>query len=139
MALELSEDRADGTHLTSHMLLDLCQAVAAKQALQASWLAEDLKERASQQQKPTNGAVCPLCTWAKYFSFDMQGIADTIGASTLMGRAAIPIKKYADNDGTEFDEWFDMGKGTFSNDNGCVSCTVFEPPESRATTVPCCT
>ena len=66
-------------------------------------------------------AVYPLCTWAQHFFADMQGIAETIGASTLMGRAAIPIKKYADNDGTEFDEWFEMGKGTFANDNGCVS------------------
>ena len=69
---------------------------------------------------------------------DLQGIAETIGASTLMGRAAIPIKKYADNDGTEFDEWFEMGKGTFANDNGCVSWTESDASESRATPVSYC-
>ena len=95
--------------------------MAAKQALQAPGWQKTAKGRRLSYKTLQLWLLAHCAHGLKTYLLDMQGIAETIGASTLMGRAAIPIKKYADNDGTEFDEWIEMGKGSFSNDNGCVS------------------
>ena len=51
----------------------------------------------------------------------VKGIKDTIGAKTFMGRASIPIRPFADRPGEPVTDWYDMGKGEWSNDDGTVS------------------
>ena len=50
----------------------------------------------------------------------VKGIKDTIGAKTFMGRASIPIRPFADRPGEPVTDWYDMGKGEWSNDDGTV-------------------
>ncbi len=54
----------------------------------------------------------------------VKGLTEVMGSTTLMARAAIPIEKYAKHPEQEFDEWHDMGKGDFINEDGCVSFAV---------------
>ncbi len=50
----------------------------------------------------------------------LKGIKDTFGAKTFMGRAMIPIRPFADRPGEPVTEWYDLGKGEWSNDDGTV-------------------
>ena len=50
----------------------------------------------------------------------VKGIKDTIGAKTFMGRTSIPIRPFADRPGEPVTDWYDMGKGEWSNDDGTV-------------------
>ncbi|CAL5218486.1 g172 [Coccomyxa viridis] len=48
----------------------------------------------------------------------LKGIKDTFGAKTFMGRAMIPIRPFADRPGEPVTDWYDLGKGEWSNDDG---------------------
>ena len=50
----------------------------------------------------------------------VKGIKDTFGAKTLMGRALIPLRPLADRPGEPVTDWYDLGKGEWSNDDGTV-------------------
>ncbi len=50
----------------------------------------------------------------------VKGVKDTIGAKTFMGRAAIPVRRFADRPGETVEDWYDLGKGDWSNDDGTV-------------------
>lgn len=54
----------------------------------------------------------------------VKGIKDTFGAKTLMGRALIPIRPFADRPGEPVTDWYDLGKGEWSNDDGTVRLAV---------------
>ena len=58
----------------------------------------------------------------------VKGIKDTIGAKTFMGRASIPIRPFADRPGEPVTDWYDMGKGEWSNDDGTVSHSLAHCP-----------
>ena len=51
----------------------------------------------------------------------VKGIKDTFGAKTFMGRALVPIRPFADRPGEPITDWYDLGKGEWSNDDGTVS------------------
>jgi hypothetical protein len=51
----------------------------------------------------------------------VKGITEMLGSTTIMARAAIHIEKYAKHPEQEFDEWHDLGKGDFMNEDGCGS------------------
>ena len=50
----------------------------------------------------------------------VKGIKDTFGAKSFMGRAAVPIRPYADKPGETVEDWIDLGKGEWSNEDGTV-------------------
>ena len=50
----------------------------------------------------------------------VKGLKDTFGAKTFMGRAAVPIRPYADRPGETVEDWFDLGRGEWSNEDGTV-------------------
>ena len=50
----------------------------------------------------------------------VKGLKDTFGAKTFMGRAAIPVRRFADRPGETIDDWYDLGKGDWSNEDGTV-------------------
>lgn len=54
----------------------------------------------------------------------VKGIKDTFGAKTFMGRSLIPIRPFADRPGEPVTDWYDMGKGEWSNDDGTVRLPV---------------
>lgn len=51
----------------------------------------------------------------------VKGIKETFGAKTFMGRALVPIRPFADRPGEPITDWYDLGKGEWSNDDGTVS------------------
>jgi hypothetical protein len=51
----------------------------------------------------------------------VKGIKETFGAKTFMGRALVPIRPFADRPGEPVTDWYDLGKGEWSNDDGTVS------------------
>ena len=55
----------------------------------------------------------------------MKGIRESVGAAEFMARCAVDIKNIAIKEGEEVEEWHDLGRGDWSNDEGCVSpsCT----------------
>lgn len=53
----------------------------------------------------------------------VKGVKDTIGAKTFMGRAAISVRRFADRPGETVEDWYDLGKGDWSNEDGTV-CTI---------------
>lgn len=50
----------------------------------------------------------------------VKGIKETFGAKTFMGRAAIPIRPFADRPGETVEDWYDLGKGEWANEDGTV-------------------
>ncbi|EIE26093.1 hypothetical protein COCSUDRAFT_46488 [Coccomyxa subellipsoidea C-169] len=48
----------------------------------------------------------------------VKGIKDTVGARTFLGRAAIPVRPFADRPGETVQDWYDLGKGEWSNEDG---------------------
>lgn len=50
----------------------------------------------------------------------VKGVKDTFGAKTFMGRAAIPVRPYMDRPSETVEDWFDLGKGEWSNEDGTV-------------------
>ena len=51
----------------------------------------------------------------------MKGIRDTVGAAEFMARCAVDIKGIAMREGEDVEEWHDLGRGDWANDEGCVS------------------
>ncbi len=51
----------------------------------------------------------------------MKGIRESVGAAEFMARTAIDIKNIAMKEGTDIEAWYDLGRGDWSNDEGCVS------------------
>jgi len=49
----------------------------------------------------------------------IKGATEMVGSQTLMGRAMVMIPKFADAPGELFDDWYDLGKGPWSNPDGC--------------------
>ncbi len=56
----------------------------------------------------------------------VKGIKDTVGAKTFLGRAAIPVRPFADRPGETVQDWYDLGKGEWSNEDGTVRAAL--PP-----------
>ncbi|BDA44378.1 Synaptotagmin-5 [Coccomyxa sp. Obi] len=48
----------------------------------------------------------------------VKGVKETIGAKTFMGRAAIPVRRFTDRPGETVEDWYDLGKGDWSNEDG---------------------
>ena len=57
----------------------------------------------------------------------VKGIKDTFGAKSFMGRAAVPIRPYAEKPGETIEDWIDVGKGEWSNEDGTVRFPVVLP------------
>ncbi len=55
----------------------------------------------------------------------VKGLKDTFGAKTFMGRAAVPIRPYADRPGETVEDWFDLGRGEWSNEDGTVRASAW--------------
>ena len=51
----------------------------------------------------------------------MKGIRESVGAAEFMARVAVDIKTIAVREGEAVEEWHDLGRGDWSNDEGTVS------------------
>ena len=51
----------------------------------------------------------------------MKGIRESVGAAEFMARCAVDIKNIAIREGESLEDWYDLGRGDWSNDEGCVS------------------
>jgi hypothetical protein len=49
----------------------------------------------------------------------IKGATEVVGSQTLMGRAMIGINRFHDDPCQQFDDWYDLGKGEWSNPDGC--------------------
>lgn len=49
----------------------------------------------------------------------IKGATEVVGAQELMGRVAIGLKQFSENPGRAYDDWHDLGKGDWSNPDGC--------------------
>jgi hypothetical protein len=50
----------------------------------------------------------------------VKGIRETFGAKSFMGRTAIPLRQFADRPGETVEDWYDLGKGEWANEDGTV-------------------
>ncbi|KAK9868031.1 hypothetical protein WJX84_002145 [Apatococcus fuscideae] len=49
----------------------------------------------------------------------MKGIRESVGAAEFMARCAVDIKNIAIREGESLEDWYDLGRGDWSNDEGC--------------------
>jgi hypothetical protein len=49
----------------------------------------------------------------------IKGATEVVGSQTLMGRAMVHINRFSQSPCQEFDDWYDLGKGQWSNPDGC--------------------
>ncbi len=58
----------------------------------------------------------------------VKGIKETFGAKTFMGRVAINVRQFSDRPGEMVEDWYDLGKGEWANEDGTVSpCDAAAP------------
>lgn len=74
--------------------------------------------------------MSPLCALPQeLISINVvKGVKETVGAKSFMGRAAVPVRPFADRPGETVTDWYDLGKGEWSNEDGTVRAAL--PPSA---------